>query len=96
MKNKNNLMVVSRPSGFEKTTPTLVNRPSPASPMVLQMLMQSIMALNQKVDNLAIRNSQPLEVGSNTTAPIEVQQVEVNPPASKQQLDRNRMREIFD
>lgn len=34
-------------------------RPAPSSPAVLQMLVQSIAALNNKVDALALRTSQP-------------------------------------
>lgn len=98
MKNKNSMMVVSRPGRFEKTAPTLEARASPTSPMVLQMLMQSIMTLNQKVDDLAVRKSQPLEMRPNTAAPIEVHQTKVHTlaPTPRQEVDRRHLHKMFD
>ena len=91
-------MVVNRPRRFERMSTTQLARPAPASPMVLQMLMQSIVQLNQKVDAIAVRSSQLPEVRAVESAPIEAGQVEVKPPArtTRQEVDRKSLLDIFD
>ena len=98
MSSSNNLMVVNRPRRFERIGTTQLARPAPASPMVLKMLMQSILQLNQKVDAIAVRRSQPLEVRAEESAPIKARQVEINPPARtiRQKVDRKGLLDIFD
>ena len=62
MSSENSLMMVGRPSRFGRLATTQLARPSPASPMVLQVLMQSIMDLNQKVDALTLSSPRSVVV----------------------------------
>ena len=107
MSSENSLMMVGRPSRFGRLATTQLARPSPASPMVLQVLMQSIMDLNQKVDALAlssprsvvVRDVQPVpeEVGPQSTA-LEVRQTRESQPTFQPEVkvNRSRLLDIFD
>lgn len=65
----------------------------PPSPMVLQTLMQTLANLNAKVDALATRPPQVIEV-----RPVEVSPDEVKTPAKapQQKVDRKSLWSIFD
>lgn len=65
----------------------------PPSPMVLQTLMQTLATLNDKVDALATRPPQVVEV-----RPVEIREVEVKPPAKapQQKVDRKKLTRMFD
>lgn len=68
-------------------------RPVPSSPMVLQMLVHTLARLNQKVDDLAARPPQVIEV-----RPVAPQVVESKPPvkAPEKKVDRSKLRRMFD
>ncbi|MFC1604014.1 hypothetical protein ACFL5F_03210 [Planctomycetota bacterium] len=75
----------------------------PPSPMVLQTLMQTLANLNAKVDALATRPVQVVEVRPVEVSPVEVRhvevkQVEVKPKenAPQQKVDRKSLWDIFD
>jgi hypothetical protein len=86
------LMVVGQTNRFERQA-TQIARPNPASPLVLQKFMQLLANLNNKVDALAARPPQIVQV-----KPVESKQVEVKPPAAKpeKKVDRKKLRDIFD
>ena len=88
----NSLMVVGQPGRFERAATQFV-RPMPPSPMVLQRLMQTLSALNNKVDALAKRPAQIVEV-----RPIEAKEVKADSPAqaTQKKLDRKRLLDFFD
>ncbi len=91
------------PSGtgrFAANLPTLPG-PQPASPQVLQLLMQSIVQLNQKVDSLALRSQAPLEVQTRSRPnTITVETVEppreIEKPPKTEKLDLGKLLDIFD
>ena len=93
MDSSNSLMVVDRPGRFARPGTTSLAPPTSTSPMVLQILMQSIDALNHKVDALATRTPQPMQV-----RPVEVKPAETEPQAGapEKKLDRAKLRDIFD
>ena len=70
----------------------------PPSPMVLQTLMQTLATLNDKVDDLAKRPPQVVEVRPVEVKPAEAKPVEVKPPAKapEQKVDRKTLWSIFD
>ena len=94
--NGNSLMVVGQPNRFARQS-VQVARPNPASPMVLQRFMQLLTDLNHKVDTLATRPPQVIQV-----KPVESRPVEVKPPAKsaakapEEKVDRKEMRTMFD
>ena len=107
MSSQNRLTLVKPSSRFERLTTTQLARPSPTSPMVLQMLMQSIMNLDQKVNALALREPRsvvvrddqpsPKEVGSQSTT-VTVRPVQEQPPTSQREvkIKRSKLLDIFD
>ena len=94
--NGNSLIAVGQPNRFARQS-VQVARPNPASPMVLQQLMQMLADLNHKVDTLAARPPQVVQVRQ-----VESRPVEVKPPAKsvakapKEKVDRKEMRTMFD
>jgi hypothetical protein len=70
----------------------------PPSPMVLHRLLQDLDNLNAKVDALATRPPQVIEVRPPEVRQVEVQQVEVKPKekAPRQKVDRKSLWDIFD
>lgn len=91
--NGNSLMVVGQPNRFTRQPTIQLARPNPASPMVLQRFMQLLADLNHKVDTLATRPPQVVQV-----KPVESRPVEVKPPAKapEEKVDRKKMRNMFD
>ena len=104
MSSNSSLMVVGRPGRFERQPTNTLARPGPTSPMVLQMLMQSILELNHKVDTMVTTRPQPLDVRPVPTGAIEARATQINTvengrtkdagPAVK--VDRSRLLDIFD
>jgi len=89
-------MVVGQPNRFARQT-TQIARQKLASPLVLQKFMQLLADLNHKVDTLAARPPQVVQVKS-----VESRPVEVKPPAKsaakapEEKVDRKKMRNMFD
>lgn len=91
--NSNNIVLAGKSSRFNTTAIGQSVVPVPPSPMVLQALMQRLTDLGQKVDALASRPQQVVEV-----RPVEVKQVEVDKPAkaTEQKVNRKTLLSIFD
>lgn len=96
------IAVVARPRRFEPSTTTSLAQ-NPASPMVLQGLMQILADLNRKVDALATRPVQQVTVSPVQARPKALPEPEVKedtavepPPTRKRQIDRSRLLDFFD
>jgi hypothetical protein len=89
---KNNLVTVDRSRRFDRPGTRFV-RPVPPSPMVLQTLMQSLNDLQHKVDALAAKPSEIVEV-----KPVESKEVESKPSADTRdkKLNRKSLLNMFD
>jgi len=99
--NRDKIAVIARRTRFEPPT-TNALAVNPASPMVLQGLMQILADLNRKVDALATRP--PQEVTVSPVQPTPTSLVEVESPAdttapaktSKPRIKRSRLLDFFD
>jgi hypothetical protein len=81
------------------STRDMLARPAPTSAMVLQQLAVAIAAINQKVDALAIRQTQVPEVISPEEENVVVRRV--NKPATQRpgpslRINRSRLMDIFE
>ena len=95
MTSSNAVTVVRRPTRFEGLAGTELARPLPASPIVLQGLQQAIVALNRKMDDLALQTRQPLVVRAEPVRTPEARTVEPEPkPDAK--VNRSVLLDIFD
>ena len=100
------LVRVSQSGRFNDPTRAPLARPSPAPPVVLQHLLESVAKLTQKVDALAntgLNQNVLANDGNLPKAPakkvrskqIVVKEVQ-NAPQARKKLDRRKMRSIFD
>ena len=101
----NSLMVIGQ-RGRLGGTSTPLTRQAPASPIVLKHLMQAIANLGQKVDALAVRDTQvpqvmPRHIVSSKTIPVESTEIDYDdsPPPTQQRntrVRRSSLLEFFD
>ena len=95
------ITVVARPKRFEPPTTTTLAQ-NPASPMVLQGLMQILADLNRKVDALAARPRQevmvaPVQAKAEPPATVEVpEDTTALTKAPRGRIDRSRLLDFFD
>lgn len=100
-----NSLAVSR---FQSPVSPQAFMPRPASPLVLQRLLQLLEKLDQSMNELAVRHSQPLDTRSVEMMPVKVKpveskQVEVKTAKSKSpaterrvKVNRSKLLDIFD
>ena len=100
-----NSLAVSR---FQSPVSPQAVMPRPTSPLALQRLIQLLEKLDQSVNELAVRHSQPLDTRPIETMPVkakpvESRQVEVEPvqsesPATERRVkvNRSKLLDIFD
>ena len=107
--NRNTITVVARPKRFEPSITTNLAQ-NPASPMVLQGLMQILAlhgqqmdALSRKIDALAVRPAQQVTALPVQAQPKALPLVEARdntavdpPPAPRRRINRSMLREFFD
>ena len=93
----NNLTVIRKPGNFTNPGTMQLARPAPASPVVLQMLMQSMVNLNQKVDALTLRGSQIPATTSRQTKLVESRDVQTESETHRRtKVNRSSLLDIFD
>ena len=89
MRNSNGeAMVVRRVQRFEDLAPVQTAPPRPSDMLILQVLAQQIVELNQRVSALAV--SQPRSLVEDDAESDQLPQV------STQEIDRTRLRDMFD